>query len=161
MIFKKIVVLACLLVFGIQATAQPTPSIPNFTFYTYSNKPFTASQVAPSKQSFFIFFDPTCDHCQQAIAYINTNLQQFNKAAIYLVTLANAQQFSSFMVKYGPQLFKDKTVTFLQDVNNEFIAKFKPVKYPGMYLFNAQKKLLLYDDKNESLATFKKKISGK
>ena len=109
---------------------------------------------------FFVFFDTECDHCQHAIQYINHHVQEFKKAAVYLITLDGQEKVTPFMAKYGSGLTNNKNVTLLRDINNEFLTKFRPRKYPSLFLYSAQKKLLLYDDDEQNLPRFTKQINA-
>ena len=143
------------------AGQKPVATVPVFTFYKADNSPFTNAQLASGKMLFFVFFDVTCEHCRQAIQYINTHLKKFKNVAVYLITLDELGKVKLFMNKYGPRLESEKNVTMLRDTHNEFIAKFGPAKYPSLFLFSPQKKLILYSDDEKNLESFTKKINSK
>jgi arsenate reductase-like glutaredoxin family protein len=107
---------------------------------------FTNKNLEAGKMLFFVFFDSDCDHCQHAISYINQHITEFKKTPIYLITLDSREKINQFMAKYGANLKDKKNITLLQDRKYEFLPKFKPRKYPAMYLYSTQKKLIHYDD---------------
>lgn len=55
------------------------------------------------------------------------------------------------MDAYGSKLRGQKNVTILQDKLQQFILKFNPRKYPSMFLFSPEKKLIDYEDTPESV----------
>ena len=142
---------------SVQAQAE---TIPEFNFFELNENSFTNKNLASGKMLFFVYFDATCDHCQHAISYISQHIEEFSKAAVYLVTLDSKEKITQFMSKYGPNLKNKKNVTILQDRKYEFLPKFKPVKYPSLFLYSAQKKLLLYDDNEQNLSRFTKQINA-
>jgi thiol-disulfide isomerase/thioredoxin len=137
----------------VSATA-PAQTVPVFEFSRFDKTPFTNKNLAPNKPLFFFFFDCTCDHCQHAMTYLNANFKDYKKAAIYLISLDNQQMINDFMHKYAPGVINQKNVTMLQDTNNQFIVRFKPRKYPSLFLYDADKKLLDYEDNPESMFRF-------
>ncbi len=137
----------------------PAETIPDFNFLRLNKSSFTNNNLEPGKMLFFIFFDSECEHCQRTIQHVNQHYQDFKKAAIYLITLDNAENINRFMSKYGNKLISKKNVTLLQDFKNEFIWKFRPRKYPSIFLYSAKKKLILYDDDEKSLPLFSKQIN--
>jgi len=40
------------------------------------------------------------------------------------------------------------------DVYNQFIGRFLPKKYPSMFLFGANRQLILYSDEESDIPTF-------
>ena len=143
-----------------KAGAQlPSEIVPDFNFLRLDKKPFTNKDLEQKKPLFFVFFDADCDHCQHAIQYLDTHHDEFKKAAIYLVTLDGPGKINAFLGRYGAKLVSQKNVTILQDSRNEFINKFKPRKYPSMFLYSPEKKLVLYDDNEKNMDQFAKKIS--
>ncbi len=147
------------LIFSISLKAQiPAAVIPEFNFFKLDQKPFVNKDLASGKLLFFVFFDPTCEHCQHSVQYMNANYNSYKKAAIYMVSLFPEVQINQFMNKYGSALKTKPNITLLQDRKNEFILKFKPKKYPGLFLYSAQKKLILYSDDDDGIQKMAKAI---
>lgn len=158
-IFVKL--LLFILVFSSSANAQkPAATLPDFTFYKLDKTAFTNKNIRPGKLSLLIFFDASCDHCQQAMQIYNQHYSQLNKVAVYLITLDNQETIKRFMTTYAGNLYGSKNVTILQDLRNEFITKFGPRKYPSMFLYSPQKKLLIYDDEPKNVGIFLQKIKA-
>lgn len=139
----------------------PAETIPEFTFLKSDQTVFSTKNLTPGKKFFFIFFDTECDHCRHAISYLNEHLAAFKTASIYLITLSGRDKANLFMAAYGNKLISDKKITILQDFKNEFITKFKPRKYPSIYLYSTQKKLILYDDNEQNMPLFLKRVTEK
>lgn len=157
-VFK--VFLLAILIFA-KATAQhPAATIPDFTFYKLDKTPFTNKNIQPGKLSLLIFFDATCSHCQHAMETYNQHYQELNKTPVYLITLDNQASINYFMTKYANNLYGSKNVMILQDFKNEFITKFGARKYPSMFLYSPQKKLLIYDDEPKNVGNFLQKIKA-
>ena len=132
----------------------PAQTVPAFEFSRLDKTSFTNKNLASNKPLFFFFFDCTCDHCQHAMAYLNANFNDFKKASIYLISLDSVQAINNFLHKYGPNVVGQKNVTVLLDSKTEFITKFKPRKYPSLFLYDANKKLLDYEDNPEAMFRF-------
>lgn len=144
-----------LALFGTGSIAQtPAQTVPDFTFFQRDHKPFTRKDVAKGKPLFFLFFDASCEHCRRAIAYINDRFDGFKSASLYLITLDDAATTDRFLATYGAGLKGKGNVTLLRDNNNEFIPKFGPRKYPSLFLYSKERRLLLYDDNDEALPKF-------
>ena len=60
-------------------------------------------------------------------------------------------KINQFMSTFGRKLKGRKNVTVLQDKLQQFISKFHPVRYPAMFLYSREKKLLDYEDNPESV----------
>jgi len=156
-IFKTLVLL---LLISANVSAQgPAEIIPEFNFFKLDKTAFTHKNLAPGKMSFFVFFDSDCDHCQHGMQYISQHYQEFKKAALYLITLDNQEKIAGFISKYGNNLKDKKNVTILQDPKYEFMRKFRPRKYPAIFLYSAKKELIMYDDNEQNLFRFSKEIN--
>lgn len=146
---------------SVEAAAQtPAATIPDFTFFKSNKTVFTNKDLATGKKIFFVFFDTECDHCQHGIQYLNQHQKELDKAAVYLLTMDNPVKATAFLSKYGNNLNAKKNITLLQDVQNEFIRKFGPKKYPSLFLYSPQKKLILYDDNEKNLYKFLEQIKS-
>ena len=138
---------------------KPAETIPSFSFVRLDNTSFTDKQLEQGRKLLIVFFDAECDHCQHAIGYINENFEKFSKAAVYLVTQDEPVRIGWFMNKYGFKLSEKKNVTVLRDHQKEFIRKFTPRKYPSIFLYSEQRKLILYDDNEQNLFKFSAEIN--
>ena len=157
-ILKAIVLL---LMISANVSAQgPAATIPEFSFFKLNKSPFTNKDLVSGKMIFFVFFDTECDHCQHAIQYINQHAQDFKKTAIYLITLDSQEKITRFINKYGSNLKDKKNITLLQDLKYEFLRKFRPRKYPSMFLYSSKKELILYDDNEQNLFRFSQQINA-
>lgn len=153
--------LLCLIISAKISAQGPAEIIPVFKLYKQDKSIFTNTNLSKDKMLFFVFFDAACDHCQHAFQYMNQHHREFDKAAVYFITIDNPATTAIFLNKYGNNLKGKRNITLLLDLNNEFIRKFKPRKYPSMFLYSTQKKLLLYDDNEQTLPRFSKIINKK
>jgi hypothetical protein len=94
------------------------------------------------------------------MTYLNANFKDYKKAAVYLISLDSIKAINNFLHKYGPNVVGQKNVTVLLDNKTEFIPKFKPRKYPSLFLYDANKKLLDYEDNPESMFRFSKLLNN-
>lgn len=132
------------LIFNNVTAQAPATIIPEVSLFTLDGKPFLTKNIATGKKSLFVFFDANCDHCQRAVNRISTRYSDVKAANLYLVTLDSKPVLQGFMSSYGKNLQNKKNVTLLQDLKYQFIPHFKPKKYPGVFLYSPQKKLLMY-----------------
>ncbi len=142
-----------------QVDAPPAQTVPAFEFYKFDKTLFTDKNLAVNKPLFFFFFDCTCEHCQHAMTYLNQNFKDYKKAGVYLISLDTQQTMDAFLHKYAPNVINQKNVTVLQDTKNEFILRFKPRRYPSLFLYDSNKKLLDYEDNPESMFRFSKLLN--
>jgi len=159
---KYVIKILALLILGSgNGSAQvPATKVPEFSFLKLNKSSFTNKDLEAGKMLFFIFFDADCDHCQHAIQYIDQHNQEFKKTAVYLITLDSQEKIAAFMGKYGKNLKDKENVTILQDPKYDFMLKFKPRKYPSIFLYSAKKELIMYDDNEQNLSRFSQKINA-
>jgi peroxiredoxin len=129
----------------------PAQVLPDFEFYHLDNSKFSNKDLPPRQNLLFVFFDSDCEHCQLAAKNINQQYKSFETVSIYFISLDSSDKIRQFMATYAPQLKMQKNVHVLRDRNNQFISKFKPRRYPSMFLYSAEKNLLDYEDNEESV----------
>lgn len=71
--------------------------------------------------------------------HLSKNVSGLKKTALYLLSLDEPEKIKLFIEAYGKSLVNKKDTFFLQDKKNEFISKFKPKKYPSLFLYAANK----------------------
>ena len=157
----QIIAFSILLSFNASAqplTQPPAPVVPEFIFYKQDKAAFTNKNLVQDQPLFFFFFDTDCDHCQVAMTNLNQHYQDYKKAAIYLISLDDWGKINAFLDKYAANVKGQPNVTILQDTKNEFIDKFKPIKYPSMFLYS-DNKLIDYEDNEYSMFRFLKHLN--
>jgi hypothetical protein len=132
----------------------PAQTIPEFSFLEPNRSIFSQKDIRPDRMAFFVFFDCDCEHCQKAVQYIDQRQQDLKEISIYLISLDEFDKIDQFLLKFGPRLRKAKNVKILRDQNNQFIARFKPIKYPSMFLYSTDRKLIDYEDNEETVFRF-------
>jgi thioredoxin-related protein len=139
-------------IFPTELRAQvPVSRIPDFTFFRFDHATFSSKEVPKNRKTFFMFFDPECDHCQRAMAYIDSHHFHLKAYSLYLIALEDTSHIKFFFTKYAPHLMGLKNVRVLRDENDQFIHLFHPRKYPSMFIFSEKGKLLHYTDDPDSL----------
>ena len=155
-----LILFVCSLISNNSSAQTPAQTIPEFTFYKFDKTPFTNKNLTTGKDILFIFFDVTCDPCQHTISTLSKRINECSKISIYLISLEDKTAVTNFFNQFGNNLPGQKNVTILQDSKNQFITQFNPKKYPSVFLYSAQKKILLYDDEDQYLEKFFKIISS-
>lgn len=126
------------------AQVSPAPVIPDFTFQTLSGNPFTKANLVSNKKIIFILFDVTCSHCQHEMQAFGKQYSKFKNVAFYLVSMDTKDAIEKFMNLYGQQMYGKPNVTVLRDFKPEFIVKFQPDKYPAIFLYGSNRRLIKY-----------------
>ena len=119
-------------------------SIPEFTFYKLDGTKFTQTDVQKRTNTIFIFFDVTCSHCQKETERIGNNYSKLKNTAFYMVSMDEVPAIKKFMGSYGRLLNNKKNFTLLQDKDRQFIPRFMPTRYPAIFVYSPQGKLIKY-----------------
>ena len=97
--------LVCGILFYSNICAQPPAiTLPDFEFSRLNNSSFTKQNMVRGKISFFMFFDPDCEHCQRAIKNIDSQYRSFEKVAVYLISQDNEEKMKGFLNQYTKHL---------------------------------------------------------
>lgn len=154
--------LAVLFFATVPVSAQtPATGIPDFTFYNMKDQAFNKKDLRPGKPTFFIFFDTRCEHCQRTCKRLNTLYPKTASAWVYMLSLDKKENILAFFKEYAPNLPKQKNFMILQDRLFHFIPRFGPTKYPSMFLYGTNQKLIKYSDDEASLDTMLSLINTK
>jgi len=146
--------------FTLSAFAQdPGSAMPNTIFYNKDNTPFSTYSIPKGKQSFIIFFDASCSHCQKVVSEISKRGKELAKTNLYFVSQDDYASIDYFMNGFAKPLVGQKNVKVVQDRDHVFIMAFHPKQYPAMYLYGADKKLKLYSSSEKDVNKFCKLIN--
>lgn len=148
----SLLTLICGIFFHSNLYAQvPAKTLPEFEFSNLDNSSFTKQNIVRGSISFFMFFDPDCEHCQRAIKNIDSQYRSFQKVAVYLISQDNQEKMKDFLNRYTKHLKSQKNVVLLMDTKNQFIVKFMPRRYPAMFLYSTDNTLIDYEDNSETV----------
>jgi len=150
----QIIILVTLFAGAAHAQQIPAQTLPDFEFSRMDKTRFTNKDLKKDKMIFFVFFDPVCEHCLRAIKSIDEQFKSFQNLSVYLISVDDKVKVNHFVNTYAPHLKAQKNVTLLQDNLSQFISKFKPYKYPAMFLYSTDKKLVVYEDNEETVFRF-------
>jgi peroxiredoxin len=153
------IALICCLFVG-QANAQLQPQVlPSAVFYKKDGKTFSTAQIPTNKKAFIMFFDATCDHCQQVAKQLSKQTGKLANANIYLVSMDEFRSIDYFTSNFAKPLLSMKNVTLLQDKHSAFIPTFKPDKYPSMFLYGTNRRLLKFSSNDKEVPKFLEMIN--
>ncbi len=125
----------------------PAEVLPSFRFEVVGHGMLTNADLPKGKLLLFVFVDPECDHCQRAVARMDAEYRSFGKVALYFVSAADPARIVAFAKKYCPRL---KGV-WVRDRESQYMVRFRPVRYPALFLYSTDKKLLDYEDNEETI----------
>jgi len=135
-----------------RAQSGPASVIPDFTFSKFNDQSFSRKDLVSGKKLVILFFDVSCDHCQNELKAISARIDDFKKAEFYLVSMDNVASIQAFMKKFAPKMNGRLNVTLLRDVNRQFIVRFRPIQFPATYVYDSKKRLVKYFGQNSKVA---------
>lgn len=128
------------------STGEPAKEIPEFTFYMLrSGIRFTKQDLAKNGNSVFIFFDPTCSHCQHEARDLGQRYNEVKDANFYFVSMNDPALMNTFLETFAKPLVGKPNVEVLYDRGADFINKFHiPSQYPATYIYGENGQLKTY-----------------
>jgi peroxiredoxin len=153
-------ILVVIFLFFCAGVSAQSPVVPDFSLTRMDNgKPFQRKDLAANKRTLFLFLDAECSHCQDALTQYNMHYKELGSLAVYLVSMNKKESVVPFLTKFGHDISQMKNVTVLLDTKYEFVTKFKPTQYPGMFLYSSSQRLELYSHENKDIPVVLSKIS--
>jgi len=137
-----------------QGTAPPSPTLPTFTFLTANGGTLTNADLPANTPVLIVFVDVDCEHCQKAVRHMNDSASLFKKVPLYMVSIAGQPKLKAFARQYGPRL----KAQWLRDPDARNMGRFRPVRYPAMFLYSPEKRLLDYEDNVEAMFRIERNI---
>ncbi len=127
-------------------TAEPAGTIPDFTFYILkSGIRFTKEDLVKNGNIVFVFFDPTCSHCQHEARDLGQHYERIKDVNLYFVSMNDPALMSTFLETHAKPLAGKENIELLYDRNAVFINKFHiPSQYPATYIYGADGVLKQY-----------------
>lgn len=143
-----LLLISCLVIY---AQDEPAKEIPEFEFLKTDGTFYNQNDIDSTRKTMIIFFDATCGHCKDAMKIVNKRLDELSKVNILLVSLDVEKSIRMFLEDNGPNLLDNSKITILIDTKYQFIPAFKPKKFPSLYLYDEDKKLLVYANNDKKI----------
>lgn len=149
------------LVNNLNAQQVPAAVMPDFNFITTHNQPYGRNDLNANKKTLIVFFDATCSHCQEAGKFFNEHLNDLKPYNVLFITMDVQKSIDYYTNNFAPLIATASHINILRDTAYYFVPNFQPKRYPGIFVYGADKLLLYYtnDDKDltEVLAILKRK----
>jgi peroxiredoxin len=153
-------ILVVIFLFFAGSVSAQSPVVPDFSLTRMDNgKPYQRKDMVTNKPTLFLFLDAECSHCQDALTQYNTHYKELGSVAVYLVSMNKKESVVPFLAKFGKDISHMKNATVLLDNKYEFVTKFKPIQYPGMFLYSSSQRLEMYSHENKDIPVILAKIS--
>lgn len=145
-----------------QSQVKTLDKLPVFSVIKLDGTSFTQKEVVPGKYALFVYFNPSCPHCQSAFKTLDAKIAELPaNVVIYPVSFKGEAPTRKFMERYTPQLSKLDNVIYLIDNKETFGAAYNVQRFPSMYLFSPDGKLVYFEEDAAKVMNFKEKIVSK
>ena len=138
----------------------PAATIPVFRWVKHDQGVVSNADLPKGRLLLFVFFDPDCDHCKRAVAHMEGSSADYGSAAIYFVSMESFLKIDRFVASYAPRLAAQRNVLFLRDPGGGYMLGFHPIRFPSLFLYSPEHKLLDYEDNEETLFRIKRSIAA-
>lgn len=154
---KKYLLLLSLFFFSrsnAQDSAHPAPityknytSFPAFNLLALDSTRFSTLSVSNRKEPVvFIYFSPTCSHCQHQAEEITSHMNDFQHVQFLMVSAYSMQEIKQYADSYGLSHFKN--ITIGQDAAFA-IGRFFDIKsLPGIFVYDKKGKYQTHFETN-------------
>lgn len=116
----------------------------DFEILTLEGDKFTKDQVQKNSYTYFIYFSPTCGHCQDAFKFLNLKADQIENAGVQVYTVSSNTEgeTTKFFNTYASKIQQLDNIHILRDINFKFAEKFNVVAFPTSFLFDEDQNLV-------------------
>ncbi len=109
----KIIILVSIFFFNKTVHAQ---AIPAFSIVQSNGKTLNTAKLPKTTPVILIYFSPDCDHCTTLLNSVFSQMEQFKKATILLVSFRPMDEIIGFEKKYKTARYKNIIVGIEQPV---------------------------------------------
>jgi thioredoxin-related protein len=118
-----------------------SPYIPAFNIRKVpDSSSFTNNMLQKGKPTILVFFDPDCDHCQEATKGFTSKIDRFKDVQILMVTIMQFDRTKKFYKDFKISDFPNITVT--RDVIYDLPKFYMVHTIPDVYVYDKTGKLM-------------------
>ncbi len=134
-----VIVSAFFIACSLQLSAQKKPVVfPTFSLLKMDSTSYlTNADLAENKNTIFINFSPTCEHCQRTINSILVNISKFEETQF---VLSSFEDFSTIRKFYFNYFLNSFTNVFIgQELNYSLTSQIRYSSFPCLVIFDKTK----------------------
>lgn len=164
---KKTVLTLIIAFWGLCAIAQidttqqyfKSPYIPSFNIRKVpDSSSFTNKMLQKYKATMLVFFDPDCEHCQEATKNLTAKTDQLKDVQILMVTIIDFNRIKKFYNDYKIADFSNIILT--RDAGFDLPRFYKVGYIPDAYIYNKNGSLIGHFKKDIPVDEIAKLISA-
>jgi len=114
--------------------------IPKFIFYNSEGREYSNDSLIAGRNRLFVYFNTTCEHCQNEAGELRKNCAQLPNSMIYFISTEPISVIKKFKEEYFPGTFSN--IVFLKDSSNNYFKTFESMITPTVNVYNENGKLL-------------------
>ena len=123
-----------------QQVAKNIKTIPNFKYKNTNGGFFEKANLSPNKKTVFLYFNTTCEFCQEETKQIKANLEKFKNVQLVFVSFEKPEIITKFA--QNNQLNNYDFIYFLSDEQLDFSKTFDVSGLPTLVLYDQNQQLI-------------------
>ena len=124
-----------------------------------SSSYLTNQDIASNKNTIFINFSPTCDHCERTIKSILDNITKFSETQFILTSFESFSSIRKFYFDYSLHTFS--SVYIVQETDYSLTKQIQYSSFPCLILFDKQQKFIKKIEEESNAKTLLKVLNIK
>jgi hypothetical protein len=128
---------------------------PTFKLLKMDSSTYLTNQdIASNKNTIFINFSPTCDHCERTIKSILDNITKFSETQFILTSFESFSSIRKFYFDYSLHTYS--SVYIVQETDYSLTKQIQYSSFPCLILFDKQQKFIKKIDEESNAKTLLK-----
>jgi thiol-disulfide isomerase/thioredoxin len=124
-----------------------------------SSSYLTNQDIASNKNTIFINFSPTCDHCERTIKSILDNITKFSETQFILTSFESFSSIRKFYFDYSLHTYS--SVYIVQESDYSLTKQIQYSSFPCLIIFDKQQKFIKKIDEESNAKTLLKVLNIK
>ena len=133
---------------------------PTFKLLKMDSSTYLTNQdIADNKNTIFINFSPTCDHCERTIKSILDNITKFSETQFILTSFESFSSIRKFYFDYSLHTYS--SVYIVQESDYSLTKQIQYSSFPCLIIFDKQQKFIKKIDEERNAKTLLKVLNIK
>ena len=133
---------------------------PTFKLLKMDSSTYLTNQdIADNKNTIFINFSPTCDHCERTIKSILDNITKFSETQFILTSFESFSSIRKFYFDYSLHTYS--SVYIVQESDYSLTKQIQYSSFPCLILFDKQQKFIKKIEEESNAKTLLKVLNIK